>query len=233
VIGDRAYGDNADVVTRMSSACVRGHLTEKVEACVKHFPGHGDTHLDSHLALPTVTTDLETLRKREWIPFHRAMKSGCNYVMSAHVMLPHLDAEHPGTLSAIFLKKYLRQELQFQGVIVSDDMQMNAITENYGKAEAPLLALEAGCDLLIYRSEKESLLAIEAIKKAIQDKRLSAELVKKAIDRNREIRKRMVLAKNTLTLAQRLAMIGNEENRAIAAKITTVNATVDPTTRLP
>ncbi|NDG84928.1 MAG: glycoside hydrolase family 3 protein, partial [Proteobacteria bacterium] len=89
VIGDRAFGNTADAVTRMASAVVRGHLGEGVEPCIKHFPGHGDTRVDSHESLPVVDTPIETLKKREWIPFHRAMKSGVNFLMSAHILLPH------------------------------------------------------------------------------------------------------------------------------------------------
>jgi beta-N-acetylhexosaminidase len=212
VIGDRAFGDQEDVVSRMVTASVRAHLLEKVEPCIKHFPGHGDTNLDSHLSLPTVTTPLETLKAREWIPFHKAMKSGCRYLMSAHILLPHIDPERPGTLSSTFLKDYVRQHLMYRGVIVSDDMEMGAITSNYGKEEAPILALQAGCDLLCYRTEPEALIALESIKKAISDGRLDANELRKSIDRTRAVRQSMRLASETLSPQDRLAIIGNPEH---------------------
>ncbi len=212
VIGDRAYGSTEEVVTRMVSASVRGHLTEHVEPCIKHFPGHGDTQVDSHFDLPVVTTPLETLRKREWIPFQRALKSGCNFVMSAHIMLPHLDPDRPGTLSSTFMKKYLREELMFQGVVVSDDMEMHAITKNYGAEEAPILALEAGCDLLCYRSEVHAKIAIEAIKKALVDKRLNPLALETSIDRIRKVRKNLKLAKNEISIQTRYQIIGHPDH---------------------
>ena len=218
VIGDRAYGDHFDIVSRMSSAVVRGHLAEGVEACAKHFPGHGDTHVDSHDALPILDTPIKTLRQREWPPFHRAMKSGCNFVMSAHLLLPHLDPKFPGTFSKTFLKTYLRKELQFQGVIISDDMEMGAVVHNFGAEEAPVLALQAGCDLLCYRHEDQTLIAIEAIKKAIQDKRLNPLELQVSIDRVRAVRKKLKLPSQTLTLSERLARIGSDENRAFVQK---------------
>ena len=218
VIGDRAYGSTADQVTRTASAIVRGHLAENVEACIKHFPGHGDTHVDSHDSLPIVNTPVEILRTREWIPFHRAMKSGCNFVMSAHILMPHLDPTFPATFSPIFLKKYLRGELMFQGVIVSDDMEMGAVVKNYGKEEAPILALKAGCDLLCYRSEAEAVIAIEAIKKAISDKKLISQDLRLSIDRVRKIRMNLKPA-NTLTLAERMQTIGNPSHQEFVQQI--------------
>jgi beta-N-acetylhexosaminidase len=208
VIGDRAYGTTADQVTRTASAVVRGHLAEGVEPCIKHFPGHGDTHVDSHESLPVVNTPLETLRTREWVPFHRAMKSGCNFVMSAHILMPHLDPDFPGTFSPTFLKTYLRGELMYDGVIVSDDMQMGAVITRYGAEEAPILALKAGCDQLCYRTEAAAVVAMEAIKKAIADKQLNVQDLKTSIDRVRSIRANLKSA-TSLSLAERLQTIGN------------------------
>lgn len=214
VIGDRAYGSDEPSVSKIVTAIVRGHLTQNVQACIKHFPGHGDTHTDSHFALPTVHTDLETLRKREWIPFHRSMKSGCNFLMSAHLMLPHIDPEYPGTLSKIFLKKYLREELLYQGVVVSDDMEMQAITDHFGATEAPILALEAGCDLLCYRTEEQAIIAMEAIAKAIKDKRLSIPQLQQSVERVRKVRRQLKLAKNEMKIEDRLSLIGSAEHQA-------------------
>jgi beta-N-acetylhexosaminidase len=218
VIGDRAYGSTSDQVTRTASAVVRGHLAEGVEACIKHFPGHGDTHVDSHESLPVVNTPIETLKKREWIPFHRAMKSGCNFLMSAHILLPHLDPDFPGTFSKTFLRQYLRGELMYQGSIISDDLEMGAVIHRYGAEEAPILALQAGCDLLCYRSEDAAVVAMESIKKALADKKLNPAELKKSIDRVRKVRAALTLPSATLSLAERLARIGNEESRAFVQK---------------
>jgi beta-N-acetylhexosaminidase len=216
VIGDRAFGADEPTVSKIVTAIVRGHLTQNVQACIKHFPGHGDTHTDSHYALPTVHTDLETLRNREWIPFHRSMKSGCNFLMSAHIMLPHIDADFPGTLSKVFLNKFLREELLYQGIVVSDDMEMHAITKHFGSTEAPILALEAGCDLLCYRTEEEAIIAMDAIERAIKDKRLSVTQLQLSVDRVRKIRSQFKLAKNEMTQVERLNLIGCAEHISFA-----------------
>ena len=212
VIGTRAYGSDEPTVSKIVTSVVRGHLTQNVQPCIKHFPGHGDTHVDSHFELPTVTTPLETLRAREWIPFHKAMRSGCNFLMSAHVMLPHLDPDYPGTLSQTFLKKYLRDELFYQGVVISDDMQMQAITDHYGADEAPLLALEAGCDLLCYQTEEVAFIAMDAIEKAIIDKRLSVIQLKASVERVRKIRYQLKLAKDQMETSARLNIIGHPDH---------------------
>ncbi len=208
VIGDRAYGSTAEQVSQMAEAVLRGHLAEGVQGCIKHFPGHGDTHLDSHESLPTVTTPLETLQTREWIPFQRAMKSGANFLMSAHILLPHLDPVNPGTLSSTFLKEHLRGTLGYDGVVISDDMEMGAITKNYGAEEAPVLALQAGCDLLCYRSESAALIAIESIRKAVAEGRLSIEALQTSIKRVRSVRARLTLAGDSFSLAERVRRIG-------------------------
>lgn len=216
VIGDRAYGSDETIVSNMVERVVRAHLDQQVQACIKHFPGHGDTQTDSHYALPTVHTTLETLRNREWLPFKKAMNAGCNFLMSAHILLPHLDPDRPGTLSKTFLKKYLREELNYQGVVISDDMQMQAITDHYGATEAPILAIEAGCDLLCYRTEDTTLVAMEAIKKAILDKRLPLSSLSASIERVRNIRKRITLSKDTMSKQERLNIIGNQTHLAFA-----------------
>jgi beta-N-acetylhexosaminidase len=212
VIGDRAYGETHERVARLASAVVKGHLMEGVEACIKHFPGHGDTHLDSHESLPTVHTPLETLREREWHPFREAIRSGARFLMSAHILLPHLDPVNPGTLSPTFLKRYLREEIGYTGIITSDDMEMGAITKNYGAEEAPLRALEAGCDILCYRSESAALIAMESIRKALKDGRLKPEALVPSVERNRAARRRIRLASESLPLEDRLAKIGSPEH---------------------
>jgi beta-N-acetylhexosaminidase len=208
VIGDRAYGETPDRVARIASAVVKGHLEEGVEACIKHFPGHGDTHLDSHESLPTVHTPLDTLKQREWLPFREAIRSGCRFLMSAHILLPHLDPVNPGTLSPAFLKRYLRDEIGYTGIITSDDMEMGAITKNYGVEEAPVRALEAGCDILCYRSESAARIAMESIRKALKDGRLKPEPLRPSVERNRAARRRIRLASESMSLEERLGRIG-------------------------
>lgn len=214
VIGERAYSTDANRAAEIVPLIIEGHRAENVLTCLKHFPGHGDTHVDSHEDLPTVTTPIDMLRKREWLPFQAGIKANAPFVMSAHILMPEIDSKNPGTFSPEFLKQYLRKELQFQGSIVSDDMEMGAIINHYGKEEAPVLALAAGCDLLCYRHEAEALIAIEAIKKAVQDGKLNKDLLSASIDRTRKIRFQLTRVENNFTLAQRLAQIGSSDHTA-------------------
>jgi beta-N-acetylhexosaminidase len=213
IIGNRAFGTTADQVAKFCSAVVRGHLAGKVQPCVKHFPGHGDTSTDSHLTLPSVDTPLETLKEREFLPFLKAFKSGCSFVMSAHVLVKSVDPEVPATLSSKILKDILRTQLRYEGIIISDDLEMNAITDHYGASEAPRLALEAGCDLLIYRSESAARHGYESLVKALESGKLEPEIVLEAAERSRELKKKTLLpyhAVNIAGLGQKLATVDHQ-----------------------
>ncbi len=189
VIGTRAYGETEEMVSKMVSAFVRGHLTQGVQPCVKHFPGHGDTTVDSHFALPTVTDSVESLREREFRPFTKAFKSGCRWVMTAHLMNPNLDPKFPATLSSKILNDILREEMRYTGLIISDDLEMKAITDHFGVEEAPRLAVEAGCDLLIYRSEAATRHAYTSLLKALDEGRLSPDRVIDAAELSMEMKR--------------------------------------------
>lgn len=148
VIGTRSFGADPALVARHTAAWVRGLQSTGVAASVKHFPGHGDTAQDSHLALPVVHADLETLRRRELAPFVAAVAAGARTVMSSHIVLPALDAARPATLSRRVLTGLLREELGFDGVILSDALDMAGASAGRGIPAAAALALAAGCDLL-------------------------------------------------------------------------------------
>jgi beta-N-acetylhexosaminidase len=168
VIGDRSFGSSPQVCARLGAAVVRGIQDSGVAACAKHFPGHGDTLQDSHLTLPRLTHDLERLRQVEWPPFAAAIQAGVASVMTAHVIFEALDAEFPATLSARALAP-LRRELGFDGVIISDDLEMAAIARDWPVGEAAPMALSAGCDLVLvcHRVEQQQL-AIEALARAAE-----------------------------------------------------------------
>ncbi|MEV0846703.1 glycoside hydrolase family 3 N-terminal domain-containing protein [Streptomyces sp. NPDC049954] len=146
VIGVRSYGGEPDLVGRHAAAFVRAVQTEGVAACAKHFPGHGDTKVDTHAGLAVVDVDLATLRARELVPFAAAIAAGARCVMTAHIVFPALD-EAPATLSAPLLT-LLREELGFEGVVVSDAVDMRAISATIGFAEGVVRALAAGVDLV-------------------------------------------------------------------------------------
>ncbi|NBE51099.1 glycoside hydrolase family 3 protein [Streptomyces boluensis] len=148
VIGVRSFGADRDLVARHTAAYVKGLQAAGVAACTKHFPGHGDTAVDSHHSLPRIDASLDVLRERELAPFRAAITAGTKAVMSAHILLPALDPDRPATLSRRILTGLLREELNFDGLIVTDGMEMQAISSTYGIERGSVLALAAGADAI-------------------------------------------------------------------------------------
>ncbi|QES50086.1 sugar hydrolase [Streptomyces venezuelae] len=148
VIGVRSFGADTDLAARHTAAYVRGLQAVGVAACTKHFPGHGDTNVDSHHALPRIDADLDTLYARELVPFKAAIAAGTKAVMSAHILVPALDPTRPATLSPQILTGLLRKELGYEGLIVTDGMEMNAIAGTYGIERGSVLAIAAGADAI-------------------------------------------------------------------------------------
>ncbi|MGW1806958.1 glycoside hydrolase family 3 protein [Streptomyces sp. NPDC002078] len=148
VIGVRSFGASTDLVARHTAAWVEGLQSTGVAACTKHFPGHGDTNVDSHHAVPRIDVDARTLYERELPPFRAAIAAGTRAVMSAHILVPALDADRPGTLSRRILTELLREELGYRGLIVTDGMEMRAISGTYGLEHGVVLAIVAGADAI-------------------------------------------------------------------------------------
>src|SRR5437870_8912576 len=146
VIGDRALAEQAADVARLGGAIIRTLQAQGIAACGKHFPGHGDTQADSHHELPLVEHPPERLREVELVPFRAAIEAGVATIMTAHVLVPALDETRPATLSKRLVTGFLRDELQYDGVIVSDDLEMKALANDYQVPESAVLAIEAGCD---------------------------------------------------------------------------------------
>lgn len=189
VIGDRAFGKDAEAVEKHVSAAIRGLHSENVLACAKHFPGHGNTTKDSHYALPYVKKSLDELRSLELIPFVKASKSRVEMMMMAHLVVDSIDSELPCSVS----KKaydFLREELKFKKIIVTDDMEMQAITDHFGDAEAAVKAIDAGADMVMYRSFEKTKLAYEAVMAAIKDQTLKKMVIGDKIDRVLDTKKR-------------------------------------------
>jgi beta-N-acetylhexosaminidase len=153
VIGVRSFGSDPTLVGQHAAAWLRGVQSTGVAASPKHFPGHGDTALDSHLALPIVDVPLATLHERELVPFRTAIAAGAKTIMTSHILLPQVDAENPATLSRTILDGMLRTDLGFRGVIVSDALDMKGASGTLGIPAAAAAALTAGCDLLCIGTE--------------------------------------------------------------------------------
>lgn len=148
VIGIRSFGPTADLVARHTVAYIRGVQGAGVAACAKHFPGHGDTVTDSHLALPTVHASVEQLWERDLPPFRAAIAAGVQAVMCGHLLIPALDPEMPATLSRTILTDLLRGDLGFDGMLVTDAIEMKAVAARYSPGEIAVRALNAGVDAI-------------------------------------------------------------------------------------
>lgn len=153
VIGDRSFGNNAELVTRLGLAEMKGIMAEGVIPVVKHFPGHGDTSVDSHLELPVVNKSAAQLAKLEWLPFQAAVKDGADAVMVAHILYPKLDPDKPASLSAEIIGGLLRKQMGFSGVVITDDLTMGAITDHYTLPAAAVDTVLAGSDILLIAHE--------------------------------------------------------------------------------
>ncbi|MFE5025124.1 glycoside hydrolase family 3 protein [Streptomyces sp. NPDC056656] len=148
VIGVRSFGADTGLVSRHTAAYVTGLQSVGVAACTKHFPGHGDTAVDSHHDMPRIDVGLDVLHERELAPFRAAIAAGTRAVMSAHILVPALDPDRPATLSRRILTGLLRQELGYEGLIVTDGMEMQAISATYGIERGSVLAIAAGADAI-------------------------------------------------------------------------------------
>jgi beta-N-acetylhexosaminidase len=180
VIGDRSFGVEPEIVSKMSSALVRGFLKAGVMPCVKHFPGHGDTLIDSHDDLPVVHHDLARLEKIEFVPFKKAFRARADLVMTAHLTLEKIDPEWPATLSTKVLQEILRGKLGYRSAIITDDMEMKAITKNYKIDEAAAQAMRAGCTMFLYCHTLDVYAqALDALTKAVVDGKISKDVVEK------------------------------------------------------
>ncbi|MDP9043308.1 MAG: beta-N-acetylhexosaminidase [Pseudomonadota bacterium] len=163
VIAERSFSADPEVVARLAGAWMRGALRAGVACCVKHFPGHGDTHVDSHLDLPVVDKPRAALEALELRPFH-ALRHEAPAMMTAHIVYPQLDPEHPATLSRRVLGDLLRGEWGYEGVVITDSLVMKAIHERYGHDRAAVLALQAGADMVMaLGTQAEQLAALDAI----------------------------------------------------------------------
>lgn len=181
VINVRAFGETPTIVSQLAQAFIRGAQQFPVLTTAKHFPGHGDTAVDSHLQLPVVSHDRDRLARVELPPFRAAIAAGVDSIMTAHLQVPAWDAELPATLSPAILTTLLRQDLGFHGLIVTDALMMGAIARHYGPYEAAVLALEAGADVLLMPTDLEG--SIQAVCEAVRTGRLSPQRIQASVER--------------------------------------------------
>ncbi len=222
VIGVRSFGDRAESVAQFGVQFVLGLQSQGIIACGKHFPGHGDTTVDSHLNLPIISRGREQLREIDLMPFKAAIDAGIDSIMTAHVAFPAMESEPqhlPATLSYRILTELLRHELGFEGVVATDSLGMNAISKTVGVGPGAVLALKAGADLIMVAHQSDQpTAALQAIMRAVDSGQLSEARVNQAYQRVRAMKmKRLaspvpvpssgwpVLLENTRTLQTALA----------------------------
>jgi beta-N-acetylhexosaminidase len=221
VIGDRALAERANEVARLGAAIIKGLQGEGIAACGKHFPGHGDTSTDSHLELPLIEHPPERLRDVELVPFKAGIEAKVASIMTAHILIPALDEERPATLSKRIITGLLRDELGYEGLVLSDDLEMKAIAHEYQVPSAAVMAIEAGCDgVLICSGDVETqAAALEALVHAIEDERLPISRVENALLRHQRAKERFLAAPVRVRPTTRTSLrqlLGRDEHRAIA-----------------
>ncbi|WP_396611487.1 beta-N-acetylhexosaminidase [Haloferax sp. S1W] len=193
VIGVRSFGDDPEVVGELGSALAAGLQSAGVAACGKHFPGHGDTETDSHRSLPVIPHDRDRLEAVEFVPFRRAIDGGIDAIMTTHIAFPAITGDDtlPATLSEAVLTGILREEFGFDGLIVSDCLEMHAIAGTVGTAEGAVQALAAGCDVvLVSHSPERQREAIERVIDAVESGDLPEARIDSAYERVRKYKRR-------------------------------------------
>jgi beta-N-acetylhexosaminidase len=223
VIGDRALSERAEDVARLGTVIITALQSAGIAACGKHFPGHGDTSTDSHHELPLLEHPPDRLEAVELVPFKAAIAAGVASIMTAHILIPALDEELPGTLSPAIVDGLLKKKLGYGGLVVSDDLDMKAISGRYGHSEATVRAIAAGCDVVLMCAPKleEQMAALEAIIYAVEQGRIPLTRVEDALKRQRRTKERFLAAprRQPAAGAALRAVLGRDEHQAVAAEM--------------
>ncbi len=226
IIGMRSFGENPKRVAAMTAAAVRGTRDGGAIPTVKHFPGHGDTTTDSHRGIPTVNRSREELFAIDLLPFAEGIKAEVDIVMTSHIIFTALDPNRPATLSPIILQDVLRKEFGFNGVILTDSMNMKAMKKNYAPEDSAVQAFNAGVDLIMLAEEHydhdaknylhQQIALLEAVKKSVQQGQLPLERIDDAVRRVLSLKSRYNLFPKSQTEWQK---VGREENRKVELEV--------------
>lgn len=228
VIGVRSFGDDPSQVAAMTAAQIRGYRAAGILSTAKHFPGHGAASVDSHLGLPVIATDRATLERIHFPPFVAAIQQGVDAVMSAHIVVPALDPDLPATLSPRVLTGMLRDELGYQGIIITDLMTMGAIATRWETEEAAVLAVRAGADIVLAGGATElPIRTIQALVRAMEEGTLSIERVNASVRRVLAAKERLGLFERATVDAAEAALIaGSPQHLALADDLTRRSVTL-------
>jgi beta-N-acetylhexosaminidase len=184
IIGDRAFSDEARKVVGCGKIALEAARKAGLFTTAKHFPGHGDTSVDSHKILPVLKTSKPRLKERELRPFRMAIREKVDIIMTAHILFQKIDASHPVTFSEKFLKKMLRQELRFKGIIVTDDLNMGAAANHFSLVERIAMPVNAGADILMIRADyRETVDFLETFISLVQNGTIPFERIRESLAR--------------------------------------------------
>lgn len=192
VIGDRAFGNNEKIVETMGIATMQGLKDEHVIPVIKHFPGHGDTEVDSHIGLPVVEKSIDQLYDFELVPFKKAIESGADAVMVSHILMKQIDDKNPATLSYNLITGILRNDMKFSNVIITDDMCMKAITNRLSVEEASIKSIKAGSDIILIGSDiGKTKSVIEKIKLEVETNEISEKRIDESVYRILKLKEKL------------------------------------------
>jgi beta-N-acetylhexosaminidase len=195
VIGDRSFGPDANIVTRLGIQEMKGMQSKNIISVVKHFPGHGDTSVDSHVGLPVINNDADRLKGFELVPFANAIQNNTDGIMIAHILLPKIDSDNPASMSKTIITDMLRDEMDFKGIVITDDMTMGAIVKNYNIGEAAVRSINAGSDIiLVCHGFDNQVAVIDALRKAASDGRITQKRIDESLYRIIKLKNKYMLA---------------------------------------
>lgn len=195
VIGDRSFGPDANIVTRLGIQEMKGMQSKNIISVVKHFPGHGDTSVDSHVGLPVINNDADRLKGFELVPFANAIENNTDGIMIAHILLPKIDSDNPASMSKTIITDMLRDEMDFKGIVITDDMTMGAIVKNYNIGEAAVRSINAGSDIiLVCHGFDNQVAVIDALRKAASDGRITQKRIDESLYRIIKLKNKYMLA---------------------------------------
>lgn len=201
VIGDRSFGSNPTIVTSLGIQTMKGIQNEGIISVVKHFPGHGATDVDSHIELPQVDKSQTELAQFELIPFQEAISEGADAVMIAHILFPSIDASFPASLSHKVITAMLREKYGFDGVVITDDLTMNAISSHYHIGDAAVQSVKAGADiLLIVHNPSFIPTVVDQLKAAVENGEISEDRIDESVERIKHLKEKYQLSDHTRTL---------------------------------
>ena len=184
VIGDRSFSNDKDKVASLGASEINGFKDSNIISVAKHFPGHGDTATDSHYALPIINKTLDELKSVEFVPFKKAIEEKVPAIMVSHILMPQIDANNPASMSKTIITDILRKDLKFDGLIVTDDMTMGAVTNDLDITTACINAINAGADLLLVcHGYDNEINVINAIKDSVNNRIISIDTINKSVYR--------------------------------------------------